>query len=324
MEFLRSVLAQDEAITESTRVTYDLPVNPLSHILITLKFCNNTATVSNYTLVEAALKQITNISVEFKGSAIVSMSFADLAMYSQILLRHPLGQNNFVRLDNTARSLTVTIPFSRQLFNPDECLPAVRRGDLRLVIDYAAAQTGIDTLIAQIETVELPGAAPKQFLKATTSSKTMTSGIGNDIDLPIGNPIIGILLFSTTVPSAGNYEATLGKIKLLVDNVESHFSECNWETLHNELCRRFPWTPENDAFTVGYNGADTSDNSSMQPEGVQSTCSQYAYLDFDPNDNGVFVLTTEGRSRVHLRIMAEADNDARIIPIELMQIAATA
>ena len=323
MEFLRSVLAQDEAITESTRVTYDLPVNPLSHILFTLKFCNDTGTITNYSIVSAALAQINNISVEFKGSAIISMSFADIAMYSQILLRQPIGQNNLTSADNAARSLTVVIPFGRQLYNPDECFPAVRRGDLRLVIDYAAAQPGIDTLIAQIETVELPGAAPKQFLKATTSSKTLTSGIGNDIDLPIGNPILGIMLYGTTIPVSTSYNATLGKIKLLVDNVESHYSECNWETLHNELYRRFPWLPINDAHAHAYNGVAPDYATSLQPEGILGINNHYAYLDFDPNDNGVFALVTEGRSRVHLRITADASDDARIIPIEFMTVAAT-
>jgi len=324
MEFLRSVLAQDEAITPSTRVTYDLPVNPLSHILFTLRFLNNTATLTDYSLVCRAFDQITNISVEFKGSAIVSMNFRDLAMYSQILLRQPIGQNNFIPNDNAARAITVVIPFGRQLFNPDECFPAVRRGDLRLVIDYAEAQTGIDTLRAQIETVELPGAAPKQFLKATTSSKTLTSGVGNDIDLPIGNPIIGILMFGTTTPILDSSIATLSKIKLLVDNVEAYYSECNWDTLHNELYRRFPWTPANEAITHGYDGAATGYNETLQQDDFYTLCKNYAYLDFDPNINGAFALATEGRSRVHLRITAEKSDEARIIPVEFMQIAATA
>jgi len=324
MEFLRSVLAQDEAITPSTRVTYDLPVNPLSHILLTLKFINETASITNYSLVTAAFMQIKNISVEFKGSAIVSMNFVDLAMYSQIVLRKPLGQNNFSSDDNRPRSITVAIPFGRQLFNPDECLPAVRRGDLRLVIDYDSLMPGLETLKAQIETVELPGAAPKQFLKATTSIKTVTPGISNDIDMPIGNPIMGIMMYSPTIPASTEDKATLSKIKLLIDNVEAYYSECNWDTLHNELYRRFLWTPTNDAFTHEFNGAATAYDETLQQESRRAVCEHYAYIDFDPNCNGAFELATEGHSRVHLRIMADSNDDARIIPVEVMKIAATA
>ena len=43
MEFIHSVLAQNEAVTAGTVISYDLPVNPLSFIMCTLKFQQNKA-----------------------------------------------------------------------------------------------------------------------------------------------------------------------------------------------------------------------------------------------------------------------------------------
>lgn len=318
MEFIRSVLAQDEAVTVSTRVTYDLPVNPLSHLIFTLRFLNDTATITNYSAVAAALAQVANLAVEFKGSSVLSGTLTDLAILAQTILRKPIALVNQVRTDNDARAISVILPFGRSLYNPDECFPAVRRGDLRLVIDYAAAQTGIDGLSVQIETVEIPGAGPKQFIKATTISRTLTSGIGNDVDLPIGNAIIGVLMFGTTIPTGASWNATIGRTKLLVDNTESHYSETNWESLHSELLLRYPYNPMNDAHTHAFNGAAAAYDSTLQPECVASLFDRYAYLDFDPTDNGLYALITEGKSRVHLRITAEASDAARFMPIEIM------
>ena len=36
MEFIQSIMAHNEAVTLGTVVTYDLPVNPLSHSLLTI------------------------------------------------------------------------------------------------------------------------------------------------------------------------------------------------------------------------------------------------------------------------------------------------
>lgn len=322
MEFLRSILAQDETITVSTRVTYDLPVNPLSHIIFTLKFLNDTGTITNYTALSAALALLSNVSVEFKGSSILSMGGKDLAIYSALLTGLIPRQVNQSRTNNDVRSITVIIPFGRLLFNPDECFPAVKRGELRLIIDYAAAQTGIDTPIAQIETVELMGAAPTRFVKGTVISKTMTSGVGNDVDLPIGNPLLGVLLFGTTIPDGSAYDATIGKVKVLVDNQEMLYSEANWESLHGELRNRFPASLDYETHVHYYSGAEAGAATTLEPETDIALIKSYAYLDFDPLKDGSYALVTEGKSRIHLRVTAEASDAARIIPVELIQLAA--
>lgn len=320
MEFLRSVLAQDEAVTVSTRVTYDLPVNPLSHIIFTLKGLNETSTITDYVLLSGLLAAITNIAVEFKGTSIFSGSGKDLAVLYQTLLRKPIGQCNLVKTDEDVRMFTMTLPFGRKLFNPDECFPAVKRGDLRLIIDYAAAQTAFTDLYAQIETVELPGATPKGFIKATTISKTLASGVGNDVDLPIGNPIVGVLLFSTTTPTGASYAATIDKVKCLVDNVESHFSEANWESLHGEFRGMYPINNQNSRHIHRFADAAAGETDTGLQQDDAAFIESYGYLDFDPSHDDKYLLLTEGKSRVHLRVTGGAADAARFMPVELIAV----
>jgi len=320
--FIRSVLAQDETVTVSTVVTYDLPVNPLSHILFTLKCLNDTGTITNYSVLKALLAQVSQIEVLFKGSAIVSTSMTDLAVLMATMGMWQPSQLNLVKTNNDVRAVTVPILFGRKPFFEAECFPAVRRGELQLRVTYAAAQTGIDTPIVQIETVELPEAAPTQFLKYTASSKTPTATGEHDVDLPIGNDILGVLLFGTTVPTGSSYNATIGKIKLLIDNVEAYYAKANWETLHNELARRADWKYYHHFHQFsGISGGVDSDTGLQQED--DSLIDNYAYLDFDPLGDDNYLLSTEGRSRVHLRIDQEPTADAlRIIPVEIIKLSA--
>jgi hypothetical protein len=302
-------------------VTYDLPVNPLSHILFTLKGLNETGTMTDHVLLAGMLAAITNLSVEFKGTSIFSGSGKDLAILFQAMLGVRVGQCNNVKTDEDVRMFTLTLPFGRKLFNPDECFPASKRGDLRMIIDYAAAQTAFTDLYAQIETVELPGATPKGFIKATTISKTLVSGVGNDIDLPMGNPILGILLFGTTTPTGSSYAATIDKVKCLVDNVESHFSEVNWETLHGEFMGKFPVGSQNDEHIHRGNFTTTVEGDTGFAQDDASMLEKYALLDFDPTGDDKFMLVTEGKSRVHLRVTGGAADAARFMPVELIGVA---
>lgn len=321
MEFLRSVLVQDEAVVVSTRASYDLPVNPLSHILLTLKGLNETSTMADHVLFAGLLAAITNIAVEFKGTSIFTGSAKDLAILYQRILGIPIGQCANVKTDEAVRMFTMTLPFGRRLFDPNECFPAVKRGDLRLIIDYAAAQTAFTDLYAQIETVELPGASPKQFLKATTITKTLQSGVGNDVDLPIGNPILGILLYGTTTPIGASYAATIDKVKCLVDNVEAYFSEANWETLHGEFRGRYPVNNQNDEHIHRGNFTTTVEGDTGFAQDIGAIHEKYSYLDFDPTKDGAYALVTEGKSRVHLRINGGAADAARFMPVELIGVA---
>src|SRR5574341_1481025 len=95
-DFLRSVLAQKEAVTASTTVTYDLPVNPLSAIFLTFAWRDGAAVGNTADPIADLLSFISKVEVLFKGQAIISASGADLAFMTTRLLRKPLAVVNLV------------------------------------------------------------------------------------------------------------------------------------------------------------------------------------------------------------------------------------
>lgn len=323
MRFLRQVLVQDETLAVSTLRSDDLPVNPLSMILVTIRSLNDTGTLGNFSLINALLNQIAKLEVLYKGSAVVSGSLADLARLNGLLIGHPPMQTSATYVDNTTRSVTIPILMGRRPFWPEECFPAVRRGELQLQLTSAAAQTGVDNLSIQIETVELLDAKPTRFLKYTTITKTPTATGDHDVDLPLGNKIAHALLFGTTVPTAASFNASIGQLRLLVDNVEHYYARTNWETLHNEMQRRINEGAqssvhqhlENVAGAYAQNATTDDNNSNV------GFFDSYALLDFDPLNDSNWLLETAGRARVHLRINADVADAIRVIPTELIEVA---
>lgn len=320
--FLRTVLAQDETVVASSVVTYDLPVNPMSHILLTLKSLNSTGTITDYTYLTSLLNSIASVEVLLNGSAIVSLSFFDLAILAAKYARAMFGVLNSDAVTGYARAVTVPIPFGRKLFDVDECFPRTTRGQFQLKITYAAAQTGLVTPVIQIETVELPEAAPRSFLKYTGLTKTPTTTGFHEVDLPIGNDILGVLLFSTTVPASASYNASIGQVNLRIDNTDDYYGLTNWETLHNEMLADMPMPHVNHVHS--YNAAAVAtEYNTREPKLLNNIIEKYAFLDFDPRRDGSFALATEGRSRVNLRINQKPTADAiRVIPIELIRVKA--
>lgn len=318
--FVRSVLSQDRSVTVSEVQTLDLPVNPLSHFLITLKALNDTGTITAFTLFNALINSIATVEVLFKGQAIVSGSLRDLAMLNWQLTGWLPWLGNTVKDNDAIRWITVPISMTRRPMWPMEAFPASRRGELQLRLTYAAAQTGVNTLVEQIETVELLDASPERFLKYTTLTKTPTSTGNHDVDLPIGNKILGVLLFSTTVPTGTSFNASIGKVKLLVDNVEFGYSEANWESLQGEVLNKsgaFSWLSHIHRLNVS---ASTELNTGELSE-TAILIQQYAYLDYDPLQDLEYAIETEGHSRVNLRIDQEPSADEiRVLPVEMIDV----
>jgi len=319
MEFLHSVLAQDESITVSTTVTYDLPTNPLSAVLFTLLFANDTGTITDYSAVEAALAQVSKVEILYRGQAIISGSLADVARLMEYVTGIPLGQVQQVDTNNAYRSLTVPLCLGRTPYNPAECYPETKKGELQLQITYAAAQTGIDTLKAQIETVELLGATPDMHLKATTHSVTPTAAGDIDIDLPIGNILAGALLYSTTTPAGATTTKSVEDAKLLVNNVERYFAKTNWETQRGIAQARAPMLLHNQAHLHYLSSVAAAGDTDQQETGVTGH-EKYIYLDLDPMKDGNFLLETGEASKVVIRVTAGDTNAIRCLPVELVKV----
>lgn len=313
MDYLKSLLANREAVTADTVITYDLPVNPLSHVNIDIEAKQSVADVP---ATQANIGAIFDkVEVLFKGTNIVSMTGLDLLAYGALMMmkRWPiLNRRSEALSENVYR---FTIPFGRYPYSAVECFPAVRRGEFQLRLDYASAFTNIESLDVTITTVELMGAAPKQFLKATTLSKTPIVG-DNDVDLPIGNKIVSLLMFGTTVPLTTSKVTTIDKAKLLVDNVEEYFHDVRWPELNLEFYRAIgmdnPFHTHVHVETGGTSQEDSTEDAWFK---------QFGLMDFDPLRNDKYLLETEGKARVWVRINAGDTSALRVIPVEIIEVA---
>jgi hypothetical protein len=316
--FIHSVLAQNESVTVGTVISYDLPVNPLSHVLLTLKFAQDQANTQLTFANIAAV--ISKVEVLYKGSGVFSMSGLDALACGIFINGFESWGVNALGADNELRSFTFLLPFTRSLYSPRECYPASTRGELILQITYASSFTQIDGVSAQIETVELPDAAPERYLKMTTLSVTPSSTGELDIDLPIGNDISDIIFWGTTIPAGATATRTLTYVQLLMDNERKFYSQVNFETAMG-MAGRMRAAP-------GYWGSHTHDL-------IESTYSQYddtspndaanhilanhLHLPFDVTKDSMYILQTAGLSSLVARISAGDTNPLRVIPVEIVQ-----
>lgn len=317
MEFIHSVLAHDETVAAGSVISYDLPVNPLSHTLITMKYAQNKANENMAFAYALAIMQ--KIEVLYKGSAVFSMSGLDAFACGILVNGFESWSMNEDGNDDDERSLTILVPHTRTLYKPDECYPRTTRGELILQITYAAAFTDIDTVFAQIETVEIPNAAPGQFIKMTTLARTPSATGQLDIELPIGNEISELVLWGETIPAATLDTATINKMEILIDNINHFYSEANIETIHNMAGRMFA--------APGYHGyhvhrltaaafAQWDDTSMAIP--ADHVISNHLHLPFDIFRDGNYALQTLGKSDVIVRIDAGDTGDIRVIPVEIV------
>lgn len=301
MRFIHSVLAQNESVTKDTVDSWDLPVNPLSHIILVIRALNAAAVECTKYEIENLIKKV---EVLYKGASIISLSGVELDTYNAFTLRNLPILGNQVATDNGVRTLGLLLPFGRKLFNSKEAFPKTSRGELVLQITWntAAATPNIDNVEIQIETLELPEATPTQYVKITTISKTPTAVGLHDVDLPRGNSLIGIQLHATTVPIGTSWTKSISYLKLLVDNSEYDFAKANWESLHAMLINK-----------IGH----------REPYDLDADHDHYmdaALLDFDPLGDDSYLLDTRPMSSLKLRIYADIANEILIHPIELVKV----
>mgnify|MGYP001557934460 CR=1 FL=1 len=353
--FLQSIVIPTQTLAVSTTVTFDLPINPLSHIYLTIRLLNNTGTAAltlNYTTLAQLLATITRVEVLFRGSAIISASLTDIAVAYMILTGRQIWGGQLDHIDDNVRQITIPIPLGRLLYNRSECFPATRKGELQLQITSGAAVAGIDTLTIQAETVELIDANPQAYLKLTTATKDPGGVQEEDLDLPIGNIVAGVLIFSTTPPAGAAATIGINNIQMLVNNVQRYYPRTNWETLHGALTQRLdPLVLNSHVHAIhrttaaglaasavsiadGVAGAVTggvaatgaatnliaATSGILQQSYVADFMENYALLDLDPTRDLTYALDTLGLSRFHLRISHGIDEVIRAIPFEIVRV----
>jgi hypothetical protein len=315
--FIHSVLESDALVAASGDEVFDLPVNPLSVILVHIAPLNETVAPATYSYLEALLGAVVNLRVTHKGNALVDARGVDLAVKAMIYNMVPIWQSNAILTDNVRRSVVLPIIFGRSAYNPKECLPKTTRGELQMTINWLIAAAGFDGLRRSIETIELPDATPEVFEKFTTLVQTFAATGQNEIDLPIGNVLRAILGFGTTGSAGAAPVPTLGAMQVLRNNQQVGYTNTAFEIARGVAGLRGAAFPLAQVHTHSF--PDTAGVVEAVTREIQPGASiddNYVLLDFDPTKDDLYSLDTKGASRVHLRVDADTANAARIMPIE--------
>jgi len=298
-EFLRSIIINEETPAADGTYTYDLPVNPVSHLILGILGLNTAAAEAS--AMEIA-EMISNVHILHRGTTILQMRGVDLYAWNHILLRKTPILLNQVAPISSVRALMLICPFGRTLYNAAECFPESKAGELQIQLTVDIARTNCDGLILQLESVELLGARPSRYLKQTTLVSTPTAVGDWDVELPIGNDYTGIMLRSNSKPATTVWTSTIEDLKLLADNREHYFSSTLWEALRGSLINRPGMEP-------GHTLAAGNDH-----------FPHYAYMDFNPSRDDKWLMPTSGMSALTLRINAGVQDEIRLFPMEMVKV----
>jgi hypothetical protein len=299
MEFISSNVLKDWTWATEVKII-DLPVNPISHLLITLSGFNAT---DESTLTEI-LGFLNEVEVTHRGASVLDLESEDLFALNCFLLGAAPVLSNSVATDNMARDLTLVVPLGRSLFNPDECYPSTRRGELQLRLDCTVPATTFDNGVINVQAIELIGAEPKRYMKATLLKISAPGATGDlDVDLPVGNKFAGIMIMTTTGNQATTHTKGIDEARVLVDNREFGYVSGKFSSHYGAAINRIQ-------------------SLARVPAAAGTAIMQnYALLDFDPAFDSNFLLDTKGKASLKVRLTMGVDEAAKVLPIEIVEVA---
>lgn len=293
--FLHETITQERTLNAAENGPFDLAVNPISFLLLHVRA---EATVNPADFAQL-LGHIQSVQVTFKGTQIMNVSGVDLARLVHQIWGKSIPIENFSTVAPGLVSFTLPIPFSRKPYWSKEAFPATRRGELTYTVTRTAGLTNIANPVFSLEAVQMLEAEPTQFLKMVTLSRAIVAG-DSDFEMPIGNPFVGLQVFSPTAMGNAPISETIRRMRMLLDNVEFDYADTAFDV----------------ARTIGWlRGADFTNY-----VGVPSLLRNYAYLDFDPLMDDSMMVETEGRASVKLRFQPDVGGTVRVIPVELVKL----
>jgi len=293
--FLHETITQERTLNTAENGPFDLPVNPISFLLLHIRAECGVSPADFQQL----LGHVQAFSVTFKGTQIVNMSGVDLARLVHHLWGKSVHIENFGAVSPGLVSITIPIPFTRKPYWSMEGFPATRRGELSYTVTRSAALTNIANPVFSLEAVQMLESEPKQFLKMVTLSRAIAAGDA-DFEMPIGNPVLGLQVFSPTAMGNAPISETIRRMRLLLDNVEYDYADTAFDV----------------ARTIGWLRSVDHNNY----VGATSLLRNYAYLDFDPLQDDSMMIETEGRASVRLRFQPDVAGTVRVIPVELVKL----
>lgn len=316
--FLHSIVQPNTDLVASADITpFDLPVNPLSFLLLRFQITRvDPTTELLYSAIDDVITQITAVRVLHRGEQIIQGSLRDLVVLNAIYQRVMPGWAAMLQTNNGVGTIVFPLCLGRRPYDPASCFPATSRGNLRFEMTAGADGAAYDDINYSVEAVELIDAEPTEYLKYVTSSRNSVAG-QFDHRLPIGNPLLGILLFDTGLAEAEDEVLGWGTVKLLKDNIEQYYPLSDYETLAGMLHMQMGHLPGWPGHIHQYDGseagvAQSADAAQLVNSGYQG----YAYLDFDPLRDGSYQLETAGAADLLIRGNGDAAEAIRAIPIE--------
>jgi len=299
MVFLHELSVTERAMVAGENGPFDLPVNPVSFLLLHFR----AAAAVGAPDFQQLIGHIERLVVAFKGTQVVSMSGVDLVRMVQKLWGRQINIEGFNGVAPALVSFTIPIPFTRKPYWDKEAFPATRRGEFTITITRSAVLTNVTAPFFAVEAVELLEAEPAQFLKMVTLSRAITVGDA-DFELPIGNPFLALQVFSPTAMGNDPISETIRRMRLLLDNVEYDYADSAFD-----VNRAIGWLR-------------ASDNNDYTA--ITSLSRNYTYMDFDPHMDETFLVETEGRASVRLRLVPDVAGTVRVTPVELVKLAGAA
>mgnify|MGYP001580594120 CR=1 FL=1 len=318
-EFVHSVIVEEQDPAADAILEHELPVNPLSGLLLHLKPLNETGTFTTYDPLSLFLDALNSIDIIWRGITLFSASGRDARNLLLHRWHRDVIQNGLVNTDATRRSIVLPIMFGRWWGDREEGLPQTRSGELKIRLDVDVTSAGYEDLRYGIEALELPGVTFKAFTRCTTISQTFAATGFNDIDLPIGHAIRGLLCFQTTAFAGATPTPGLGRLELLVDGKQQGYSSTDAEVARG-IAAAVGMPPARFQEHVHFADLDAAADADTEPEEqIETLLDNYVYLDFDFTRDDVYNLDTSKARRIVLRSNAEVAEAMRVVVLEKME-----
>lgn len=324
-KFLRRVQEQIYTPSADEVKSFDLGVNPLSHLQLGIRPLNDTGTLANFPSYLSLMDAINRLSIIWNGVTIISGSGRDLAAMNFLRWGINPAQATHIDTNNDRRCAVLPVIMGRDRMDPNCCFPATRRGELVMELDLDIADTGYDALSLTVETMELPGAKPKEFERRQSLSKTFAQTGRQDFDITFGNRIRGILLWGTTGFAGAAPAPTWGRIGIEVDGIQTGYAATDWEVLFSDtyLNGRQPFSQDAHKHRVTTDGNVQTELATLGgPYNVGSGLELYNFLDFDWNRDDFYTLDVSDAKRVVIANDCETANAARVTVCEVLPVSA--
>ena len=286
--------------------------DPIDTVYITLSM---DAVTDLPTLLQYA-EVLNRVTISDKGNPVKEFTTsADLLFMAAIRARQSYNVNNHENTDPSNAFLRIPIMFGRYEYDPDLAYPVRDDQDLILSLDVDVVDVNVDNPQIGVDVLYKGNFASKGWVKETT--KTITSVATGDFPVVVPNEgkLLGIGLFSTTVPENAADTTTLNWVRFLRNNKAWWYTQAFWEWLQAGNQVRLP----DAGMQFGHFHEEVvlpADTRAMEND--IGAFRQYAYMDFDPLDNMLLAPDVSRDAQVGLVVNYGDTAAARMIPVSVL------